>query len=57
MKQDQIGEEERPAPLQLPGRSLELLRNEQPRGMAAARALTQTGTETGLQAAQAIDFD
>ena len=35
VKQDQIGEEEWPAPLQLPGRSLELLSNERPRGMVA----------------------
>ncbi len=66
MKQDQIGEEERPAPLQLPGRSLELLSNGQPRGMVASLQCVfaslrgedalLTGTETGLQTAQ-VCFD
>ena len=37
VKQDQIGEEEWPAPLQLPGRSLELLSNGRPRRMVATR--------------------
>jgi hypothetical protein len=56
VKQDQIGEEERPAPLPLPGRSLEFFSNEEPRGMVAAASLTINGadTETGLQAAQVI---
>src|SRR6478752_2110375 len=36
VEQDQIGEEERPAPLRLPGRSLELGSNLRPRGMVAA---------------------
>ena len=48
-EQDQIGEEERPAPLQLPGRSLEPCSNGRPRGMVAAPS---AGTETGLQTAQ-----
>jgi hypothetical protein len=37
VEQDQIGEEERPAPPLLPGRSLELASNGRPRGMVAAR--------------------
>src|SRR5271167_2969670 len=36
VEQDQIGEEERPAPLQLPGRLLEPGSNFRPRGMTAA---------------------
>ncbi len=44
-EQDQIGEEERPAPLRLPGRLLEPGSNAWPRGMTAALR----GTETGLQ--------
>src|SRR5215469_18894823 len=48
-EQDQIGDEERSAPLRLPGRSLEPESNLRPRGMAAARSLaTEAGTETGL---------
>ena len=55
VKQDQIGEEERPAPLPLPGRSLELLSNEEPRGMVAAACdSSRTDTETGLQTAQVL---
>ncbi len=50
-EQDQIGEEERPAPLPLPGRLLELASNGKPRRMVAARR--KAGTETGLQVAQA----
>ena len=34
VEQDQIGEEERPAPFRLPGRLLELISNGQPRRMA-----------------------
>src|SRR5262249_41890180 len=45
-EQDQIGEEGRPVPLLLPGRSLEPGSNIRPRGMTTARK----GTETGLQA-------
>jgi len=45
VEQDQIGEEGRPVPLLLPGRSLEPDRNVRPRGMTTARK----GTETGLQ--------
>ncbi len=66
MKQDQIGEKGRPAPLQLPGRSLELLSNGQPRGMVVtaesslclvkSEDLFSTDTETGLQTAQ-VYFD
>src|SRR3954452_24644142 len=37
VKQDQIGEEERPAPFTLPGRSLEPVSNGRPRGMVATR--------------------
>ncbi len=48
VKQDQIGEEERPAPLPLPGRSLEFFSNEEPRGMVAAVRTSRTETETGL---------
>ncbi len=48
-KQDQIGEEERPAPLPLPGRSLELVSNGEPRGMVATAS---ADTETGLSIAQ-----
>src|SRR4051794_41348576 len=36
-KQDQIGEEEWPAPFKLPGRSLEPFSNGRPRGMVATR--------------------
>ena len=36
-KQDQIGEEEWPAPFTLPGRSLEPVSNGRPRGMVVAR--------------------
>src|SRR4051794_41798331 len=36
-KQDQIGEEEWPAPFKLPGRVLEPFSNGRPRGMVAAR--------------------
>ena len=50
VEQDQIGEEERPAPLRLPGRLLEPISNGGPRGMVAARSIA--GTETGLQNAQ-----
>jgi hypothetical protein len=50
VEQDQIGEEERPAPLRLPGRLLEPISNGGSRGMVAARFIA--GTETGLQNAQ-----
>ena len=36
-KQDQIGEEEWPAPFKLPGRSLEPVSNDRPRRMVATR--------------------
>lgn len=49
VKQDQIGEEERPAPLPLPGRSLEPFSNGGPRRMVAIRF---ADTETGLLVAQ-----
>ena len=53
-EQDQIGEQERPAPLRLPGRSLEPLSNGGPRRMVATRFLkNEAVTETGLQTAQA----
>src|SRR5271169_6784082 len=45
VEQDQIGEEERPAPLPLPGRSLEPSSNGRSRRMTAA---PQGETETGL---------
>ncbi len=51
VKQDQIGEEEWPAPLELPGRSLEPFSNGGPRRMVATAS---AGTETGLQIAQAF---
>jgi len=54
VEQDQIGEEERPAPLQLPGRLLEPISNDGPRGMVATRFIA--GTETGLQSAQVYSY-
>ena len=51
VEQDQIGEEEWPAPLLLPGRSLDPVSNGRARGMVA---LASARTETGLQITQAI---
>jgi hypothetical protein len=48
VEQDQIGDQERPAPLRVPGRLLEPVRNGRPRGMITTRL--RPGTETGLQA-------
>ena len=52
-EQDQIGEEGRPVPLLLPGRSLEPDSNIRPRGMTTARK----GTETGLQSGNPLKFE
>ena len=54
VEQDQIGEEERPAPLQLPGRSLEPARDGGPRGMVAAH---ESGAQKPAYRSRRLKFE